>query len=166
MKRIVMQLMRSIMTVIVVGTMAVMNVYAGTMAKIKNIEGHVLKNGQEFSSNDLPEKMSAQLKRGGSVRFLMEENGTTGYQWEAIYSKNECEVEIEHRGSVADVAGAPGKAAVKITKNAAVQSPSLVEFRYRRSWEKDVKPLKTVRVVLYTIPGEDIWTPKCLKLEQ
>ena len=59
-----------------------------------------------------------------------------------------------------------GKAAVKITKNASVQAPSLVEFHYRRSWEKGVKPIKTVRIVLYTIPGEDIWTPKCLKLEQ
>ena len=53
MKRIVIQLMRPVVTVIVVGTMAVMNVYAGTMTEIKNIEGHVLKNGQEFSFDDL-----------------------------------------------------------------------------------------------------------------
>ena len=129
-----------------------------------------LKNGQEFSFENLPEEMTVQLRRGGSVRFLMEENGTTGYQWEAVYSKNECEVVIEHRaagsskpprrtdggGTPSPLCGAPGKAAVKITKNAAVQSPSLVEFRYRRSWEKEVKPIKTVRVVLYTIPGEAV----------
>ena len=162
MKRIVMQLMRPVVTVIVVGTMAVVNGYAGTMAEIKNIEGHVLKNGQEFSFDYLPEKMSVQLKRGGSVRFLMEENGTTGYSWEAVYSTNECTVVIEHRGAPAPkdgepmLCGAPGKAAVKITKNAAVQSPSLVEFHYRRCWEKGVKPIKTVRVVLYTIPGEAV----------
>ena len=125
--------------------------HAGTTAETTE-----LKNGQEFALAELPEKMSVQLKRGGSIRFLMEENGTTGYQWEATYSKNECEVGMEHRTTADGRAGAPGKAAITIIKNAAVQSPSFVEFQYLRSWETGVKPLKTVRVVLYTIPGETV----------
>ena len=156
--------MKRIVLMTICAAVAAYSGLAGTMAE--------LKNGQDFAFDDLPEEMSVQLKRGGSVRFLMEENGTTGYLWEAVYSTNECTVVIEHRGAPEPkegepmLCGAPGKAAVKIVKNAAVQSPSLVEFHYRRNWEKGVKPIKTVRVVLYTIPGEDIGTPKCLKLEQ
>ena len=50
--------------------------FAGTTT-----DGVTLQNGQEFTFKDLPAEMSAQVKRGASVRFLLEENGSTGYQW-------------------------------------------------------------------------------------
>lgn len=147
---------------------AVMLSFAGMAAE--------LKNGEEFALGKVPMELTYQQKRGGSVRFLIGENITTGYQWEAEYSTNECEVVIEHRSSAPAAAdgnpaqvrcGAPGKAAIRVTKFPGVEAPSLVVFRYRRSWEKNAEPMKTVRLVVYTVPGEvvDFRYPKGRLLE-
>ena len=39
---------------------------------------------------------------------------------------------------------------MSVTVTSKVQTPARVEFRYRRPWEKDVKPVKSVRFILYT----------------
>ncbi len=111
-----------------------------------------LKNGAEYEMEALPEEMTIQVKRGGALRFLLEENRTTGYSWEATYTASECTVTIEHRTADSDALGAPGRAAITIAKNAAVETPTLIEFKYVRPWEPNA-PAKKLRLIVYTIPG-------------
>ena len=108
-----------------------------------------IKNGSEYALDGLPAEMTASVQRGGTVRFLLEENAAAGLAWEAAFSANECAVTVEHR---AGDGGAPGRAAVTIAKHASVQTPVLVEMRLASG--KDAKPAKSLRVVAYTAPGE------------
>ena len=111
--------------------------------------GEELKNGTFFPLEKVPAELIARMPAGTPVRFVLEENGTTGYRWEIDSNTNECEVVAEHRGAAANgLAGAPGKMSVTVTSK--VQTSARVEFRYRRPWEKDVKPIKSVRFILYT----------------
>ena len=108
-----------------------------------------IKNGSEYALDGLPAEMTASVQRGGTVRFLLEENAAAGLAWEAAFSANECAVTVEHR---AGDGGAPERAAVTIAKHASVQTPVLVEMRLASG--KDAKPAKSLRVVAYTAPGE------------
>ena len=111
--------------------------------------GEELRNGTFFPLEKVPAELIARAPAGTSVRFVLEENGTTGYRWEIDSNTNECEVVAEHRGVAENgLAGAPGKMSVTVTSK--VQTPARAEFRYRRPWEKDVKPVKSVRFILYT----------------
>ena len=111
--------------------------------------GEELRNGTFYPLEKVPAELIARAPAGTPVRFVLEENGTTGYRWEIDSNTNECEVVAEHRGAAANgLAGAPGKMSVTVTSK--VQTPARVEFRYRRPWEKDVKPIKSVRFILYT----------------
>ena len=113
------------------------------------VSGEELKNGTFFPLENVPAELIARAPAGTPVRFVLEENGTTGYRWEIDSNTNECEVVAEHRGAAANgLAGAPGRMSVTVTSK--VQTPARVEFRYRRPWEKDVKPVKSVRFILYT----------------
>ena len=112
--------------------------------------GEELKNGTFYPLEKVPAELIARAPAGTPVRFVLEENGTTGYRWEIDSNTNECEVVAEHRGAAAEggLAGAPGKLSVTVTSK--VQTPARVEFLYRRPWEKDVKSIKSVRFILYT----------------
>ena len=111
--------------------------------------GEELRNGTFYPLANVPSELIARAPAGTPVRFVLEENGTTGYCWEIDSNTNECEVGVEHRGAAANgLAGAPGRMSVAVTSK--VQTPARVEFRYRRPWEKDVKPVKSVRFILYT----------------
>ena len=111
--------------------------------------GEELRNGTFFPLEKVPTELIARAPAGTPVRFVLEENGTTGYRWEIDSNTNECDVVAERRGAAANgLAGAPGKMSVTVTSK--VQTPARVEFRYRRPWEKDVKPVKSVRFILYT----------------
>ena len=119
------------------------------VAATSAVFGEELRNGTFFPLEKVPAELIARAPAGAPVRFVLEENGTTGYRWEIDSNTNECEVVAEHRGAVANgLAGAPGKVFVTVTSK--VQTPARVEFRYRRPWEKDVKPVKSVRFILYT----------------
>ena len=66
---------------------------------------------------------------------------------------NECTVVLKHRGGdKGATCGAPGLLDVTVTS--LVRTPVRVEFRYRRPWEKDVEPWKTLRLVVNTVSGE------------
>ena len=112
--------------------------------------GEELRNGTFYTLEKAPAELIARAPAGAPVRFALEENGTTGYRWEIDSNTNECEVVVEHRGAPAEggLAGAPGRMSVAVTSK--VQTPARVEFRYRRPWEKGVKPVKSVRFILYT----------------
>ena len=111
--------------------------------------GEELRNGTFYPLEKVPAELIARAPAGTPVRFALEENGTAGYRWEIDSNTNECEVVAEHRGAAANgMAGASGRMSVAVTSK--VQTPARVEFRYRRPWEKGVKPVKSVRFILYT----------------
>ena len=114
------------------------------------IFGEELRNGTFYPLEKVPLELIARAPAGTPVRFVLEENGTTGYRWEIDSNTNECDIVVKHRGASAEggLAGAPGKISVTLTSK--VQTPVRVEFRYRRPWEKDVKSIKSVRFILYT----------------
>ena len=111
--------------------------------------GEELRSGTFYPLEKIPAELIARTPAGTPVRFALEENGTTGYRWEIDSNTNECEVVVEHRGASAasGLAGVPGRMSVAVTSK--VQTPARVEFRYRRPWEQGVKPVKSVRLILY-----------------
>ena len=110
----------------------------------------VLKNGTAYSLQNLPDELVAEVPSGQSVRFSLEENRTTGYGWNIDYNKSECEVSAESRAPNANgMTGVPGRLNVEIKSH--IYTPALVEFSYRRPWEKDKEPIHRVRVIVYTV---------------
>ena len=109
-----------------------------------------LKNGTRFAMKDVPEELIVERRAGEPVRFALEENGTTGYQWAAEWNTNECEVVLDHRGPGGDqrVCGAAGTLDIAVTSR--IYTPARIEFAYRRPWEKDVKPIRTLKLIVNT----------------
>ena len=113
-----------------------------------SLSGEELRNGTFYPIKSAPAELIARSPAGRAVRFLLEENASTGYRWEIDSNTNECTVTIEHRAPNDNLCGSSGKMAVTVLSK--VQTPARVEFRYRRPWEKDVPPRRTVRLILYT----------------
>ena len=112
-----------------------------------------VEDGAVFALGTVPNELVAGRRTGESVRFSLEENASTGFKWEVESSTNECTVVLKHRGNdKGATCGAPGLLDVTVTS--LVRTPVRVEFRYRRSWEEDVEPWKTVRLVVNTVGGE------------
>ena len=112
-----------------------------------------VKNGGEYALADLPAEMTAQVKRGAVIRFLLEERA--GGQWTVQFTAAEGTVALEHRGDCASAI---------ITKSPQVQTPMLVEFSYGKA---GTVPERTLRLVVYTVPGEipDFRYPKSRAME-
>ena len=101
----------------------------------------------------------AERRMGEPVRFSLEENASTGFKWEVESSTNECTVVLKHRGGdKGTTCGASGLLDVTVTS--LVSTPVRVEFRYRRPWEKDIEPWKTLRLVVNTVGGEQQGNPR------
>ena len=117
-----------------------------------------MKNGTEYALGRVPAEAKAELPMGGTIRFLLGENVTTGYRWEAAFNANEVEVTVEHRGGEAKdgLCGAPGFAAVLAKLKGREPAPAFIELKYRRPWEKDAKPAREMRLVLYKVKGGEI----------
>ena len=118
-----------------------------------------VKNGTRFWLGTVPEELVAERRMGETVCFSLEENASTGFKWTVESNTNECTVVLKHRGGDKGVTcGAPGLLDVTVTSR--VRTPVRVEFRYRRPWEKDVEPWKTVRLVVKTVSGEQQGQPR------
>ena len=113
-----------------------------------SLSGEELRNGTYYPIKSAPAELIARSPAGKPVRFLLEENASTGYRWEIDSNTNECTVAIEHLAPNDNLCGSSGKMAVTVLSK--VQTPVRVEFRYRRPWEKDAPPRRTVRLVLHT----------------
>ena len=112
-----------------------------------------VKDGTTFRLGTVPTELVAERRMGEPVRFSLEENASTGFKWEVESNTNECTVVLKHRGGdKGTTCGAPGLLDVTVTS--LVRTPVRVEFRYRRPWEKDVEPWKTLRLVVNTASGE------------
>ena len=112
-----------------------------------------VKDGTRFWLGTVPKELVAERRMGESVRFSLEENASTGFEWIVESNTNECTVVLKHRGGDKGVTcGAPGLLDVTVTSR--VRTPVRVEFRYCRPWEKEVEPWKTLRLVVNTASGE------------
>ena len=112
-----------------------------------------VKDGTTFLLGTVPEELVAERRMGESVRFSLEENASTGFKWDVESNTNECTVVLRHRGGdKGATCGASGLLEVTVTSR--VRTPVCVEFRYRRPWEKDEEPWKTLRLVVNTVGGE------------
>ena len=126
---------------------AALAAFAGTDAMAE------LKDGTSFRLGTVPKELVAERCMGESVRFSLEENASTGFTWDVASNTNECTVVLRHRGGdKGKTCGASGLLDVTVTS--LVRTPVRVDFRYRRPWEKNVEPWKTMRLVVKTIGGE------------
>ena len=108
-----------------------------------------VKDGMRFRLGTVPKELVAERRMGEPVRFSLEENASTGFKWDVTFNTNECTVVLRHRGGdKGATCGAPGLLDVTVTSR--TRTPVRVEFRYRRPWEKDVEPWKTLRLVVNT----------------
>ena len=129
---------------IVQGVAAALVAFAGMDAVAE------FKNGTAFGLGTVPKELAVERRKGEPVRFLLQENASTGYKWEVEANTNECTVALDHRGGDRGMTcGAPGM--LEVTVTSLVRTPARVEFRYRRPWEKDVPPWKTLRLIVYTV---------------
>ena len=112
-----------------------------------------VKDGTKFWLGTVPKELVAERRVGEPVRFSLEENASTGFRWDVESNTNEGTVVLGHRGGDKGTScGASGLLDVTVTSR--VRTPVRVEFRYRRPWEKDVEPWKTLRLVVNTVTGE------------
>ena len=112
-----------------------------------------VKDGTTFRLGTVPKELVAERRMGEPVRFSLEANASTGFTWDVESNTNECMVVLKHRGGDRGVTcGAPGLLDVTVTSR--VRTPVCVVFRYRRPWEKDVEPWKTLRLVVNTVGGD------------
>ena len=131
-------------------TLATVSCAVGETASVGAVR---IRNGVEFSLEEIPADATAELVPGGSIRFLLGENATTGYRWEAAFDPREASVMLEHRAGNGALAGAPGLVSVIVSLTGSDAAPVPVTFKYLRPWEKDVPPVKTMRLVLYRVKG-------------
>ncbi|MBP5640085.1 MAG: hypothetical protein J6X55_11440 [Victivallales bacterium] len=78
-----------------------------------------LKNGDAFSLKELPSELTAQVPKGGRIRFLLEE--PPGSVWSADYNDKECSLLMEHRPGEG---GIPARAAIEVASF--VQTPARI----------------------------------------
>ena len=121
---------------------------------LASFAGAELKNGTSFALKDTPSELTVQRRAGEPVRFLLEENATTGYRWDVEWNRSESDVALDHRAchrcdAASGVCGLSGTLDVSVTSK--VHTPARVEFAYRRPWEKGVKPLRTLKLIVYTV---------------
>ena len=107
------------------------------------------KNGTAFSLKDVPRELTVQRRAGEPVRFMLEENGTTGYGWDVEWNARECDVTLDRRASAGNLCGAPSLLDVSVTSK--IYTPARIEFAYRRPWEKTAKPVHTLKLIVYTV---------------
>ena len=119
------------------------NLFAAKDKKYDNRKDRKQSRISYYTIENAPEAMELRLKHGESITFLLEENPTTGYVWEASYDRKHCKVDLKQRASKANKVGAPGLVEVKIKLR--TNRDATVELAYRRPFEKGKKPAKVIR---------------------
>lgn len=98
--------------------------------------------GCDFGRHALPcpgESQVLRVESGDTFFFELEENATTGYQWDWTSDDPDVEIQIRHlppEEKDARLVGAPSRAAVEMHIHRGYDGPSVITFRYRRPWEK------------------------------
>ena len=105
----------------------------------------VLKNGDVLMLSNMPSELTAQVPKGGKLRFMLEE---TDCEWLVDFNKGECDVALEHRKGDDRTTG---RAVVEVASH--VQTPARVELACGT-------PLKrTVRLLVYTVGEQKSVSP-------
>ncbi|MBR6057132.1 MAG: hypothetical protein IKP58_03075 [Victivallales bacterium] len=105
----------------------------------------VLKNGDVLMLSNMPSELTAQVPKGGKLRFMLEE---TDCEWLVDFNKGECDVALEHRKGDDHTTG---RAVVEVASH--VQTPARVELACGT-------PLKrTVRLLVYTVGEQKSVSP-------
>jgi len=95
------------------------------------------------------------IKRGGELKLVLDANITTGYQWQGPAAVAPMLSAIGNpiyvgKGSDPRNTGAGG---VNVFRFKAEQPGSTtLQFDYKRAWEANVAPVKTVRYTVYVAP--------------
>ena len=92
---------------------------------------------------------------GDRIYFDIEENATTGYEWDFVCDDKDVDVTIDHVAADASAGrvGAPGRAEGRIRIHRGYDGPSTIRFVYRRAWEKG-PPAKEFTITLYKRTGD------------
>lgn len=88
---------------------------------------------------------------GDRFYFDLDENITTGYEWEYSCDDRDVEVTLEHVREIVDdgfLCGAGGKASVRVRALPGFRGPATINFSYRRKWEKTA--IREFSIVLYS----------------
>ncbi len=84
-----------------------------------------------------------------TFQIILEENGSTGYQWDYVISDAAAATLISE-DSYCFTPNLVGTPVQKVwTFNALMPGKYTIQFNYRRPWETDVEPLKTVKCDIY-----------------
>ena len=79
----------------------------------------ILKNGDALALQGMPVELTAQVPKGGRIRFLLEEQA--GATWTADYNEKECRLSLEHRAGEGSI---PARAAFEVESH--VQTPARI----------------------------------------
>jgi len=104
------------------------------------------------------ESQVIRVESGHRYYFDLEENATTGYQWEYTCNDDDVEVLLDHQGPPKPKAGepmmcgVPGKVSVRVRIHRGFDGPSTIKFQYKRPWEKE--PIEQFTISLYKRTGD------------
>ena len=104
-----------------------------------------MKNGDVLMLENMPSELTAQVPKGGKIRFMLEE---TDDLWTMDYNKAECEATLEHRKGDGQTTG---RAVVVVASH--VQTPARIELSYGSSAGKHV------RLLVYTVGEQTAVSP-------
>jgi len=104
-----------------------------------------LKNGDVLMLANMPSELTAQVPRGGKLRFMLEE---TDSNWTADFNNGECDLQAEHRQGDAHTTG---RAVIEVASH--VQTPARIELAYGQP------ALRTVRLLVYTVGEQKAISP-------
>ena len=104
-----------------------------------------IKNGDILMLANMPSELTAQIPKGGRLRFMLEE---TDCEWSADFNNGECDLLEEHRKGDASTTG---RAVFEVTSH--VQTPVRVELSYGDASRR------SARLLLYTIGEQKSISP-------
>ena len=104
-----------------------------------------LKNGDVLMLANLPSELTAQVPKGGCLRFMLEE---TDGEWSADFNPGECDLKAEHRKGDSLTTG---RAVIEVASH--VQTPARIELAYGGAVPR------AVRLLVYTIGEQTAVSP-------
>lgn len=104
-----------------------------------------LKNGDVLMLANLPSEVTAQVPKGGKLRFMLEE---TDSEWNADFNNAECDLQAEHRKGDSHTTG---RAVIEVASH--VQTPARVELSYEGPSRRNI------RLIVYTVGEQKSISP-------
>ncbi len=113
-------------------------------SSVENSKGSKMEFVYTFSQNFPPEAIT--IKKGESATFLLETQLGTGYDW-IVKPPIPSFLELINDSTISDNASVLGGKGSHLFKFQAIQKGNgVLTFQYKRSWEKDIAPLKVLEI--------------------